>query len=279
MLQRILITGGSSYLGQHLLPLAQRHYNVSSTYFSHKPSHLTGDWQKLDLRDSKAVINHVKAWQPEVIIHLAGSDRSEDMSAVICRGAENIVRAAQEVNARLIHLSSDVIFDGRTGPYSENEPPSPIHAYGQAKAAAESIVGGHSNHVIIRTSLIYSLTKMDYSTKWMVSALNAGKPITLFIDQIRNPVWTTTLAQSCLELVEMNYQGKLNIAGEQELSRAEFGLRMLDYWNIQDRPNLSTGPSPETWPKDCRLDISLAKRLLPTPMPGVDAVINAYKSS
>jgi dTDP-4-dehydrorhamnose reductase len=285
MPKRILITGGSSYLGRHLLPLAHDQYQLLYTYYSHDPAVLPVHAQQLDLRHPQAVNQLAARWQPQAIIHLAGSDRSEDMTAVICRGAENVVQAAQAVNARLIHLSTDVLFNGRHGPYPESEPPSPIHAYGEAKAAAESIVAAYANHVIVRTSLIYSLTAMDYGTQWMVDALQAGKPVTLFDDQFRNPVWVETLARACLELVELDFQGILHVAGSQALNRAEFGLRMLDWWNIGERATgsaqltLSTGPSPATWPKDCRLDISLAKRLLSTPMPGVDAVIAAHRSS
>lgn len=278
MPERILITGGSSYLGRHLLPLAQKQYKSLYTFFSHDPIGLAVASRQLDLRDAEATIQLVKEWQPQAIIHLAGSDRSEDMTAVITQGAENIVQAAQTVNARLIHFSSDVIFDGRHGPYADSEPPSPIHAYGEAKAAAEYIVAAYHNHIIIRTSLIYSLVDMDYGTRWMVNALQDGKPVVLFDDQFRNPVWTDTLAWACLELVELDFRGTINIAGNQSLSRAEFGLKMLDWWKIQQRTPLSTGPSPDTWPKDCRLDVSLAARILITPMQGVDAVIAAHKS-
>lgn len=298
MSKRILITGGSSYLGQQLLPLADQQnqesaqypsgattrgrpcqYQFLYTYFTHNPTGLPGDSRRLDIRDPQAVHQLVSAWQPEAIIHLAGSDRSEDMAAVICQGAENIVRAAQAANTRLIHLSSDVIFDGRHGPHTESEPPSPIHAYGEAKATAESAVAAYDKHVIVRTSLIYSLTQMDYGTQWMVNSLQAGDPVTLFEDQLRNPIWADTLSGALLELVELDYQGILNVAGSQEMSRAEFGLNMLDWWGIEKRATLSTGSSPNTWPKDCRLDVSLAKRLLSTPMLGVDAVIAAHKSS
>ncbi len=275
MPKRLLITGGNSFLGQHLLPHATKKHDVCYTYFSHEQPGLVGVSYQLDLRDGEAVKEITAEWQPDVIIHLAGSDRSDDMTAVICRGAENILQAAESVGARLIHFSTDVIFDGKRGPHLESEPASPIHAYGEAKATAEAIVSAYANHVIIRTSLIYSLVKMDYATQWLISSLEAGEPVTLFEDQFRNPVWAETLALACLELVEHDYRGTLNIGGEQVLNRAEFGLKMLDWWGVQERKTLSFGPSPATWPKDCRLDVSLAKRLLATPMLGLDAAIAA----
>jgi hypothetical protein len=69
----------------------------------------------------------------------------------------------------------------------------------------------------------------------------------------------------------------LNVAGDQVLNRAEFGLKMLDWWGVEEREGLSFGPSPATWPKDCRLDVSLAKEMLTTQLPGLDNVISAQE--
>jgi dTDP-4-dehydrorhamnose reductase len=198
------------------------------------------------------------------------------MNAVIIRGAENITGAAINVGARLIHISTDVIFDGTEAPYHESALPTPIHAYGKAKAAAESLVARSAGHVIVRTSLIYGLELMDMFTRWMVEALEAGLEVTLFTDQIRNPVWTGTLCGACLELVESDYVGILNVAGQQAMSREEFGLKLLDWWRIDDRKTLVAGHSDANWPVDCRLDLALAKILLETPMLGVDSVIQAH---
>jgi dTDP-4-dehydrorhamnose reductase len=272
-MKRLLITGGSSYLGQSLVPLALTRYELRYTFFSHDPLELPHR-QELDVRDGEAVRRLVTLWRPDVIIHLAGSNRSPAMEEVIRQGAEHITAAAAEWGARLIHLSTDALFDGRRPPYRESDRPSPLHAYGQAKADAEAIVAGYDNHVIVRTSLIYSPIRMDRSTEWITAALRAGKPVTLFTDQQRNPVWDETLSLACLEVAEMNYRGILNVAGRQVLSRAEFGLRLLDWWGVDERESLAIGPSPEgAWPLDCRLDLSLAWALLKTPLLGVDEVL------
>jgi dTDP-4-dehydrorhamnose reductase len=197
------------------------------------------------------------------------------MIAVIEQGATHITAAARAAGARLIHLSTDTVFNGRQAPYDESAPPDPIHAYGRAKATAEAIMASWRNHVIIRTSLIYGLTLMDRSTQWIAAALQAGQSVTLFDNQIRNPVWAETLSQACLELAGLDYCGILNVAGRPALSRAEFGLKLLDWWGINRRQTLAIGPSGEDWPLDCRLDLSLAGKLLVTPLPGVDEVIVA----
>ncbi len=269
----ILITGGSSYLGQHLVPLAAARHETFYTYFQNDPLQLPNGMQ-LDIREPEAVADLVATRRPKVIIHTVGSNRSPDMGNVIIKGTTHITQAAREAGARLIHISTDVIFDGQEAPYDEGAPLKPMHAYGQAKAAAEAIVRRHKNHVIIRTSLIYGLQKMDRGTAWIEQSLRAKKQITLFTDQRRNPVWVTTLCLACLELADLPFRGILNIGGRQEMSRAEFGLRMLDWWQIGERDTLQLGPSDaERWPTDCTLDLSLAQSVLQTPLWGVDEVL------
>lgn len=272
-MSRILITGGSSYLGRHLVPIARVHHEVAYTYYQTPQPYQDLRGFALDLRDGPAVQQVIREWQPEVIIHLAGSNRSPDMTAVIEEGATNVVAAAARANARLIHLSSDVVFDGRHAPYRESDSPNPIHDYGRAKAAAEAIVAAYPNHVIVRTSLIYGRRLMDRSTEWIVAALQQGRPVTLFDNQWRNPVWARTLSLACLELAQMDFRGILHVAGRQALTRAEFGLKLLDWWGIAERDSLTIGPSSDAWPLDCRLDVSLAADLLETPLLGIDEVL------
>lgn len=274
---RILITGGSSYLGQHLVPAALRStvaHTINYTFYRNDPLRLPYG-HPLDVRDARAVHSMVTSLQPDVIIHTAGSNRATDMTAVIQGGTQHIVEAAAAVQARLIYLSTDSIFEGNAAPYTETATPSPVNEYGRAKVAAEAIVAAYPNHVIIRTSLIYGLHLMDRSAEWMVKALRRGQPVQLFSNQYRNPVWAETLSQVCLELVTHPYTGILNVAGRQVLSRAEFALRMLDWWQVTEREMLTIGPTTAgEWPLDCRLDLSLAMTLLSTPLWGVDEVLS-----
>jgi dTDP-4-dehydrorhamnose reductase len=275
---RLLITGGSSYLGQHLVPLARQHAGghgaVLYTYFSHDP--LQGeDGRQLDMRDGPAVRQLVAAFRPEVIIHLAGSNRpAETMDEVIRRGAEHVTTAARRHDTRLIHLSTDVIFDGRRAPYREEDPPRPLHAYGRAKAAAEQIVAQHANTVIVRTSLIYGLEKLDRGTQWVIEALKKGEPVTLFSDQMRNPVLAESLSRACLELAAHDYRGILHVAGADRISRADFTLRLLSWWGVVPAARISMAPGDaERWPQDTTLDTSRARALLRTPLPGVNLLL------
>ena len=273
--KKILVTGGSSYLGRHLVPIASKQFEVCYTYFQHDPFGLTnGRW--LDLCDEDHFYEVVIDFQPQVIIQLAGSNRGSNMEEVIHGAAQNAATISRSFGIRLIHISTDSLLDGRHPPYDESDRPTPITAYGRAKTKAEHLISQWTDHVIIRTSLIYGLTIMDHSTRWIRNTLDEGKPVTLYDNQIRQPVWAHTLSQACLELVELSFQGIINVAGRQAMSRAEFGLKLLDWWGVTDREYLTIGPADERWPLDCRLDLTLAGKILSTPLLGLDDVLVAH---
>ncbi len=271
---KLFITGGGGYLGRRLVPLALPEHEIVYTWFQRDPLGLA-QGRRLDVRDGAAVARLVRAFQPQAIIHLAGSNRGGDMENVIRQGTQNVVAAARAAGARLIHLSTDSVFRGDAAPYDETAVPTPVNPYGRAKADAEAIVQTWPNCVIVRTSLIYSLEEMDHGTAWMAAALQAGRPVVLFDNQIRNPVWARSLAQACLELAGRDFTGILNVAGRQVLSRADFALKMLDWWGVERRDTLRAGPAAAgQWPLNCELDLSLATAVLQTPLPGVDEVFS-----
>lgn len=282
---RLLITGGSGYLGRHLVRRAAAQYSGSFAYttFSADPLGLpqgAAQGAALDLRDGAAVARFVTDFAPDAVIHTAGSNTTPDMAAVIVEGTRHVVAAAAAVEARLVHLSTDSVFDGAHAPYDETAVPAPLNEYGRAKAAAEAIVAAHPDAVIVRTSLIYGLEEMDKGTAWMAAALREGRPVTLFTNQRRNPVWVETLGAACLALAgrsaspASDYRGILNVAGRQVMTRAEFGLRMLEWWGVAERETLSPAPDESgRWPLDCTMDVSRAEGLLPVSLWGVDEVL------
>ncbi|MEM7330820.1 MAG: sugar nucleotide-binding protein [Chloroflexota bacterium] len=274
---KLLVTGGSSYLGRHLIPLIPDYFETHYTFFNHDRLNLPKGTH-LDLRDKTAVLNLIDTIQPNVILHLAGSNRSDDMATIIRDGTSNIVIGARRGSVRLIHLSTDSIFDGLSPPYDESVKPTPVNEYGRVKADAESLVQAHHNNaVIVRTSLIYGLKEMDHGTRWMSRALENNESISLFSNQLRNPIWVEALSKACIELISHDFRGILNIVGNQVLTRAAFAVRMFDYWQIGNRKLVTIkNSSKNNWPLNCQLDNQLAKRILKTPLLGVDEVLSQH---
>jgi dTDP-4-dehydrorhamnose reductase len=268
---KLLVTGGSGYLGAGILNRAPTTWQIAATYFAHQIAHGNAAAFRVDVRDADVVNRLFDEFQPDTVIHTAALMTGDKMLSVNADGSRNIARAAARLHARLIHLSSDVIFDGEHAPYDERAAPDPISPYAESKARAEFAVREECPRaVIIRTSLIYGFDPLDPRTR---QVLNGEMP-RLFTDEYRCPIFVDDLADALLELAENDFAGIINIAGAQRLSRNEFGVKMANAFHAAPRfePALSAS-YPNRRPRDCTLDISLAQRTLRTRLRGVDEVL------
>lgn len=280
-MSRILITGGTGYLGGALVRQARAAgHSVAATYLSQAPPAAQGGlWAPLDIRDSLAVDELLARLRPEVVIHTAFVQSGPALMAVTAEGAGNVARAAAGARARLIHLSSDVIFDGeREGAYGEADPPAPISDYGRAKARAEALVAAaHPGAAIVRTSLIYGFAPIDKISRFTLDVAAGRTAARLFTDEYRCPVYVEDLAAGLLELAGLSYGGVLNMAGAERVSRYELGRLIAWAWGVDPDgiPAGLSGESPAPRPRNCALDSSRAGALLRTRLRGIGEVLRA----
>jgi dTDP-4-dehydrorhamnose reductase len=209
---------------------------------------------RLDVRDEVAVRDAVR--RADVVIHTA---YRQDDESVTVDGALAVARSAP---ARLIHLSTDVIFSGVLGrPLRESDAPDPVTDYGRWKARAEELVlAERPDALAVRTSLIY---RGDGSTRH--EQLARDPAMSFYDDELRSPVQVGDLAAAILELAELDLAGPLHVAGADGLSRLDFA-RLID-------PRAHGGPRPPGRPGDCRLDSSRARGLLRTRLRGAREVL------
>ena len=265
-----MITGSSGYLGGEIARLAP---GATGTYLSaERPGAV-----RLDVRDADAVRRLVAELRPRVVIHTAYLERGDEAEAVNLDGARNVARAAADVGARLVHISTDLVFDGSLGrPYTEDDEPRPIMEYGRQKLAGEEAVREESPEaLVVRTSLIYGGAERSRHEQVAFDAAAGRAEMRFFSDELRNPVQVGDLAAALLELADSDASGLLHLAGADAVDRHEFA-RLVVAAGGGDPDELESAlaadhPSPR--PLDCRLDSSRARARVGVELRGVRDVL------
>ena len=246
----LLVIGASGYLGGELLRRAPAAAPSSS---------------ELDIRDETAVFDFFTRTGPRAVVNAAyrRGDR-----ATTCDGAIHVARAATVVGARLVHVSSDLVFDGEKGsPYVEEDDPAPVNDYGRDMADAEpGVLDACPDAVVVRTSLIYGGPEPGPQER-----MAADPDAAFFTDEHRCPVQVGDLAAALLEVASFAYAGLLHVAGADSVTRYELA-ELLSGGPVRAA---SQADAAEARPRDCSLSIERARGLLRTPPRGVREVLNA----
>ena len=211
----------------------------------------------IDLADPDEPVGLLARIRPDVVIHTAYG--TADLERDVIAATRSVAAACAIQGAALIHLSSDVVFDGEHAPYTEDAPLVPVHAYGRAKAEAEAdVVTAVPDAAIVRTSLVCATDPLDPRSAWVVDTLRAGEPITLFTDEIRNPVRADDLALMLWDLVALHRAeraGPWHLIGPDALSRYELGVLLAEGHGLESSGITAAGSrdQPDPRPRDLTL--------------------------
>jgi dTDP-4-dehydrorhamnose reductase len=261
--QRLLVTGGCGTLGTELVRQAPgRGWDVRATWWQREPA-APADWVRLDVRDAAAVRAAVAGC--DAVVHTAYR-QNEDAWSINVDGSEAVARAVE--GRRLVHLSTDLVFDGTRGRYVETDETAPVSEYGRSKEEAERRVAvAAPEAALVRTSLIYGVPDGPQERL-------AREGTSFFVDEIRSPVHVADLAGAVLDLLERHHAGPLHVAGADDVDRHTFALLLgADPGRIREAHT-----TPDRAP-DVSLDSARARGLLPTRLRGVYEVLGPPPSS
>jgi len=262
----ILITGASGQVGWHLCRyLPGKGYRVSGTFHSHKPDLPGVDLLECNLEDPQTLSSLCRR-DFTTVIHAAAlthADRCEQMPHLARRVNVDGTKALAELfrpDTRFIYISTDLVFDGSKGGYSETETIHPVNFYGQTKAEGELAALSRLGAVVVRLSLAYG-PATPFSAGFssvMKGLLDAGQPVKLFVDQYRTPIYVGDILRALERVIEQESRHRTyHLGGAERVSRWVFGCLYVDVFGYE-RASLqpvsadSAGLVPRG--KDCSLD-------------------------
>jgi dTDP-4-dehydrorhamnose reductase len=225
---------------------------------------------ELDVRDGPAVLGAVRDARPDVVVHTAY--RLDDPSVNV-EGTRAVAGAASAAGARLVHISSDVVFSGTaTRALTEDDEPRPITPYGASKLEAERLCPPDA--LIVRTSLIYGGPEPAAQERMVLDVADGVRDMAFFTDELRCPVAVPDLAAAVLELAELDTVGVLHVAGADVLSRVDFA-RLVCLHHGRNPASLRGVPAGPERPKHLVLDSTRARALLRVRLRGAREVLAA----
>jgi dTDP-4-dehydrorhamnose reductase len=240
MFKRVLITGANGLVGQKLTSIFAADHDFDLLVTARQPASRNtsagAGYVPLDIADKRAVKDLVWNFSPDYILNAAAytnvdgcETHKEDCWKANVTAVENLASACKLSESRLIHISTDYIFDGKAGPYDELATPNPISYYGKSKLAAENAVRlMGDNWAIVRTMVVFGKAegvKANFAL-WLIGELVKGNPVKIVDDQFGNATLADDLARGIYQLVRKDRTGIYNMAGHDMLTRYEFALKV-----------------------------------------------------
>lgn len=246
-MKKILVTGSNGLLGQKLIEklVQNTKFEIIATAkgINRLPFKSGYRYLPLDITVEKEISDLFEIEKPDVVIHTAAmtnvdlcETKKEECWQLNVIAVEYLIKACQTSNSFLIHLSTDFIFDGLSGPYTEEEVANPLSFYGWSKYAAEKLIINSSiKWAIARTVLVYGIAH-DMSRSniilWVKNSLETGKSIKVVNDQWRTPTLAEDLADGCILIAEKEAEGIFNISGKDLLSPFQMATMTADFFNL-----------------------------------------------
>ena len=238
MKHKALLIGSNGFLGSAVLNGLRNLFDILPT----SKNRLDKKTIYLDVTDLNNVIEVVKEYNPTIIINCSAFtdvDMCEVEKSISRKinvvGVENIIKAANK-RMKIIHISSDYVFDGENGPYSEDDLPNPLNYYGRCKLESENVlIGSTKPYVIFRPNVLFN-ENLCYNSffSWVINSLNSKKEINIVDDQISNPTYIPDLINAIFTSTLIDYRGILHIGSNDFINRYEFSKNISKIFNLDN---------------------------------------------
>lgn len=288
---RLLITGAGGLLGANLALAAQAAgHDVIAVDFLHPIRHRDVVSVQADLASPGAAMKVFDVQRPRWAVHCAAAvevDACEADPETAYRlnrdMAGHVAMAARAAGARLVHISTDAVFSGERGGYSEDDEPHPVNTYGSSKLDGERVALSECPEaLVVRTNIFGWNARPKLSlSEWFLQRLRRGERCTGFTDVSFSPIAVTELARLLLELVPTPVSGVLHVAGGETVSKYEFGLRIAEAFQLSPAA-IVPGSVDEIQPRARRarrlgLDVRKAEALVGAPMPALGPMLRRWR--
>ncbi len=262
----ILVTGSSGQLGSHFNSIKDSVFNIIPSYYKKKSSFIL-----LDITNKKDVEDAIRTYKPDIIINAAAltdvdfCEKNKSLARnVNVEGLKNLIKYSTS-KTKIIQISTDYIYDGIDGAYNEKSIPNPINYYGKTKLEAENILlSSNREFIIIRVSTLFSNYSNNFY-KWIVNNLKNNNVLNVVDDQISNPCYALNLVNLILDLILLDYTGKINFGSIDTLSRYDFALEIAKSKGLNNKLlNLSKTSNLNLLanrPLNTSFDLKLCKKL------------------
>lgn len=274
---RLLLTGASGHLGSYVLRECRRRGETVIAWSGRWQGELFGcPLRPIDLAETDSVATAFHDARPEIVLHAAAltvvSDcqrepqRAERINA---RGSAILAELADRAKIPLLHVSTDMVFDGERAPYREGDAVAPLSIYGRTKVEAERAVLAYPRNTVVRLPLLFgpTLTGRPSFFDRQVLALRQRQPLPLFHDEWRTPLSLQAAARALLALTDSDPVGLLHLGGPERLSRLEMGRRLAVFLGCDSAAIVPVSRTDivalEPRPADLSLDSSRWRGLFP----------------
>ena len=233
-MKTLLITGAYGQLGDACVKFLKNNYNITLSGVSPSDGGV-----HLDIRSKSSIKKVLSDIDPDVILNLAaltdvdGCELDPQQAKDInFSGVKNLCR---DFSGHFIQISTDYVFDGKSGPYSEEDEPNPKSVYGKTKLFADNwLLDNYSKSTIIRTNILYSYTKRTKASflKWVVDSLNDNQNIKVVNDQWNNPTWTESLSSVISKIINNQAFDLYHYGDRDILNRFDFSILISKVFNL-----------------------------------------------